>query len=229
MGKTEITKLLEKQLYRTMIKRGVFGTFEVTLGWYGRERVDFMTYDCKGVFRCYEVKVSVSDFHSKAKHSFVGHYNYYVMPYDLYRKVLTEVPDDIGIYVGEENGFYDIGGKRFYRELTCVKKPKKRELGMDKDILFGSLIRCLHRDAEKYNTLEGDLLDLENMKRDYESQIRHAERNAKLERDGYIRLLHDLHKIYGDEWEIDFRRKQHALYEEEWKMLQEMKEEEALG
>lgn len=41
-----------------------------------------MTYDTKGIFRCYEVKVSKADFHSAAVKSFVGHYNYYVLMRD---------------------------------------------------------------------------------------------------------------------------------------------------
>ena len=40
MSKTSITKDLEKQLFQSLRKRGVFICFEVTIGWYGKERVD---------------------------------------------------------------------------------------------------------------------------------------------------------------------------------------------
>mgnify|MGYP000163993137 CR=1 FL=1 len=52
--KTEETKRLERAIWKATNKQGVFGCFEVTIGWFGKERVDYMTYDTKGVFRCYE-------------------------------------------------------------------------------------------------------------------------------------------------------------------------------
>ena len=68
-------------------KRGVFCCYEVTIGWYGKERVDYLTYDTNGVWRCYEIKVSKSDFYSKSHNTFLGHFNYYVMPEELYEQV----------------------------------------------------------------------------------------------------------------------------------------------
>jgi len=46
---------------------------------------------------CYEIKVSKSDFMSKNGHNFVGNYNYYIMPKELYPQVKENVPDDIGV------------------------------------------------------------------------------------------------------------------------------------
>ncbi len=37
-------------------------------------------------WRCYELKVSLADFRSKAKLSFIGNYNYFVLPKALYEK-----------------------------------------------------------------------------------------------------------------------------------------------
>lgn len=47
MAKTEVTKQLEDAIYKETSKQGTFGCFEVTIGWYGDERVDYMTYNTK--------------------------------------------------------------------------------------------------------------------------------------------------------------------------------------
>lgn len=90
--KTAETVALEKAIRLATRKTGVFGCYEVTIGFCGRERVDYMTYDTKGIFRCYEIKVSKADFHSAAAKSFVGHYNYYVLTRELYNQVKEEMP-----------------------------------------------------------------------------------------------------------------------------------------
>lgn len=59
MAKTEETLLIENSIYRETNCQGVFGCFEVTIGWFGKERVDYMTYDTKGIWRCYEIKVPI--------------------------------------------------------------------------------------------------------------------------------------------------------------------------
>jgi len=112
---------------------GVYGCFEVTIGTSRSERVDYITYDTKGIWRCYEIKVSKADFHSKAAKSFVGNYNYYVMPQSLYDTVKAEIPQHIGVYVGVE----------------CVKKAKKQPLAIDENILKDNMIRSLFRDSDK--------------------------------------------------------------------------------
>lgn len=133
MAKTLETEQLERLLWRRTVRLGVFGCFEVTIGWYGDERVDYMTYDTKGIVRCYEIKTSLSDFNSKAKLSFVGNYNYYALTPDLYEKVKDKIPDGIGAFVGGE----------------VVKKSKKRDLSCDKEILLSSMIRSMSRDVNR--------------------------------------------------------------------------------
>ena len=110
--KTAETVALEKAIRRATYKMGTFGCYEVTIGYGGKERVDYMTYDTKGIFRCYEVKVSKADFHSAAVKSFVGHYNYYVLTRELYDQVKGEIPDWVGVYIGD----------------YCAKKAKKQDL-----------------------------------------------------------------------------------------------------
>lgn len=133
IAKTELTLKLEREIWEATHKQGVFCCFEVTIGWFGLERVDYMTYDTEGMFRCYEIKVSKSDFHSKAHNTFIGHYNYYVVTNELYEEVKDEIPQHIGVY---------IGGR-------CEKRSKRQELSVDEQILKDSLIRSLYREAEK--------------------------------------------------------------------------------
>lgn len=115
---------------------GLFGCYEVTIGWYGEERVDYITYDTKGIFRCYEIKVSKPDFYSNAKLSFVGHYNYFVMPYKLFDEVKNEIPKHIGVYGAGRYG------------LTSEKRAYKQN-DVDVDILKDSMIRSLYREYER--------------------------------------------------------------------------------
>jgi len=144
MGKTEETLQLEKSIFRATKKTGVFGCFEVTIGFFGRERVDYMTYDTKGIFRCYEIKTSVSDFHSKSKKTFCGHYNYYVLTREVYDKVKDEIPKHIGVFV---NGCFH-------------KKPIKQKLGVSETILKDSMIRSLCRESDKlFNSSDKKALD----------------------------------------------------------------------
>lgn len=134
MAKTEETLLQERAIYLATAKTGVFGCFEVTLGFNGsHSRVDYMTMDTKGIFRCYEVKVTYADFKSKAALSFVGHYNYFVMPRALYDKVQSQIPAHIGVYCGS----------------VCTKRAKKQELTIDKGLLKDCLLRSLYRETQK--------------------------------------------------------------------------------
>jgi hypothetical protein len=56
-----LTKELENNIWKTTRKQGVFGCLEVTIGWFGKERVDYITYDTNDIWRCYEIKISKSD------------------------------------------------------------------------------------------------------------------------------------------------------------------------
>lgn len=129
MAKTELTLELERKIYFATQSQGCFGCHEVTIGWFGNQRVDYMTFDTKGIWRCYEIKVSKSDFHSKAKNTFIGNYNYYVMPKELYDEVKGEIPDEIGVHNGTE----------------VLKSAKKRPLKVTEDILLRSIARSLTR------------------------------------------------------------------------------------
>ena len=156
MAKTDKTLDLERRLWFATNKTGVFGCFEVTIGFRGRERVDYLTYDTKGVWRCYEIKVSKEDFYSESKITFVGNYNYFVMPDELYEIVQADIPSHIGVH----NGSF------------CIKRPKKQELQVDEEILKYSLIRSLSRENQKF-ILTGDQYYINNLK----NRIRMLEKN----------------------------------------------------
>ncbi len=154
MMKTKETEQLERDIRNATRKMGVFGCFEVTIGLFGRERVDFMTYEARtGIFRCYEIKVTKSDFKSNATLSFVGHYNYYVLTEELYEQVKNAIPKGIGVYVG----------KKCMKKATRQNNPDNEEISIMRSIdgksakvttvlrqvLMDSMIRSLYRDSDK--------------------------------------------------------------------------------
>lgn len=145
MAKSKKTLELESYLKKYVHKQGIFSCPEVTIGWWGKERVDFLTYDTNDLFKCYEVKVTKADFYSKCHNSFVGNYNYYVMPRELYHEVKQDIPEWVGVLVENK-----INGKIYsYSPLISIKKAMKQELKVDRDILKNSLIRSLYREASR--------------------------------------------------------------------------------
>lgn len=112
MNRKETTKflseLVEKLINPTEDSR-IYWAREVTFDYATshRARVDYMKFEPvnnsvsgieKGDFYCYEVKSSVEDFHSPNGHNFLGDFNYYVMPQQVYDTVRTEIPYGIGVY-----------------------------------------------------------------------------------------------------------------------------------
>lgn len=179
--KTEETLRLERAIRLSTGKLGTYGCFEVTIG---TERVDYMTVDTKGVWRCYEVKVSKADFHSPCAKTFCGNYNYFVMPDALYEKVKDEIPEGIGV----SNGHY------------IIRPAKKRELGVEPTLLQQCMLRSLYRDADKlYET--GNEHKLDDLKREANA----AERKYKNERAHYNALSAAIWEKYGYDayWQLE--------------------------
>lgn len=117
---------------------------EVTIGFQrdhkGHERVDFLSYDPKEqIFKCYEIKVSMSDFKSNAKLSWYGHYNYLVITKELFlEKPLQwwrdEVPEYVGIIVVDTKN----------EAKKSIKKATKGNISLERyEMLKDSLIRTL--------------------------------------------------------------------------------------
>ena len=112
-NRKEITKALSKALEQHINPKNdtrIYSAREVSFD-YGTGhgvRVDYMLFKPmnntisgieKGDFYCYEVKSSVEDFHSDCGHNFIGDYNYYVMPENVYEKVSSEIPWGVGVLV----------------------------------------------------------------------------------------------------------------------------------
>lgn len=187
--KTEETKRLERAIWKATNKQGVFGCFEVTIGWFGKERVDYMTYDTKGVFRCYEIKVTKTDFHSHCHNSFVGDLNYYVLPADLYEEVKEEIPDFVGAYIERDGTVYSI-------------RRARRRMVEDQDTLKNSMIRSLCREVTK-QIRSGDTLYIEAKNR----EISQLKRECDDLRRKYWDLLREVQELYGTRWNKGGNRK----------------------
>lgn len=112
MKSKETTKLLGKILYNQKFSGiGKYYANEVSLNYGTKDvcRVDFMQFvppsqmsiSCyeKGIFICYEVKSCLDDFKSGHGQNYIGEENYLVMPMELYKKVINEIPRDVGVLV----------------------------------------------------------------------------------------------------------------------------------
>jgi hypothetical protein len=142
MAKSKLTLDIESALDRHLSSQSTFGCPEVTIGWFGKERVDYMAINAgKGIVRCYEIKVSKSDFRSPAAHTFVGHYNYYVLPWELYKEIKKEIPEGIGVYI-----YKDIG-------IGLERKAKRQEPKCSVEELKSYFIRSLRRELDTYRDL----------------------------------------------------------------------------
>lgn len=116
-------------------------------------RVDYMQFKPvsntvsgieKGDVYCYEVKSSVEDFHSKNGHNFLGDYNYYVMPEDVYEKISNEIPHYVGVFVPD--GMHYRGE---WYNLKSVKKAKRMDRARPVCEILLMMFRSARRDDIK--------------------------------------------------------------------------------
>lgn len=158
MSKRKETLQIEDSLRKLCKEKRWYGCEEVTIGFYnnghGNEIVDFCIMDSKGVLRCYEIKVTLSDLKSKAKKSWYGHYNYLVLTRELYEKA----KDDLDTYIPDYVGVLIPCNYSWSNSLVVTKKPKKQQLSMAQEqLLEQSLVRSMYYKIEKYrdaNNLE---------------------------------------------------------------------------
>lgn len=129
MGRTETTAELSDALQKHLDPHNdprIYWAKEVTFDYATGSaiRVDYMLFKPKnntvsgiekGDFYCYEIKSSVEDFHSKNGHNFIGDFNYYVMPMEVFETLKEQIPYGIGIFGQGKFG------------LQCVKKAKRKD------------------------------------------------------------------------------------------------------
>lgn len=135
MNRSEITAMLSDAVQKHINPHNdtrIYWAREVTFDYATQNavRVDFMQFKPvnntvsgieKGDFYCYEVKSSVEDFHSKNGHNFIGDFNYYVMPEEVFEKVKNEIPHYVGVFVPTDKSL------RYRTPLTSVKKAKRKD------------------------------------------------------------------------------------------------------
>jgi len=148
---TITTKEIENLAFPYLSKIGTYLCFEVGMpkehrGTGSDERVDLLSYDSKDIWRFYEIKISKNDFYSKCKHTFLGHYNYFILPKDLYENVKQDIPNHVGVYAVYEH-------KNGHLYMNFEKKPKKQQLQIDKDKLMYNFMQAFSREYQKYRRL----------------------------------------------------------------------------
>ena len=144
------TKEIEHVVYKHFSKTGWYGCFEVAVpraivNKYHRERVDLLTYETSGIYRAYEIKRNKQDFYSGHAWSWIGHYNYFIMPKELYDEVKEDIPEGIGVWC-----VYEFGKRKW---MECEKKPKRRELLCSPADMLFAIFQGLSREYKKYRKL----------------------------------------------------------------------------
>lgn len=115
-------------------------------------RVDYMMFKPvsntvsgieKGDFYCYEVKSSVEDFHSKNGHNFLGEYNYYVMPKEVFESVKDEIPYYAGVFVPDNMNY-----RGEWYDLKSAKKAKRKDRSKPMSEMLLMMFRSARRDIK---------------------------------------------------------------------------------
>lgn len=147
--KTSLTLQMEETLYAHCREKGEVVVEEVTmpddLG-----IVDTLSchldHEKQFQWSCYELKISKADFHSAAKLSFIGHYNYFVLPEKLYLAVQEEIPSAIGVLVFHPYLAEELELPGFF---TTEKKPQRQLLQVNESELLYRLITSQAREVGK--------------------------------------------------------------------------------
>jgi len=162
--KTKLTKDLENTLYQYCYEQGFYVVEEVSMP-DKKGIVDTLSYqqlpDGSIEWRCFELKVTKSDFHSKAKLSFIGNYNYFVLTQKLFDEIKDEIPNHIGVLTyrafdkeAVENSPQTLRAPGF---LTVAKKSQFQELQVDEKSLTSHFVASLFREVDKAKRVEKGL------------------------------------------------------------------------
>ena len=113
-------------------------------------RVDYMRFKPvnntvsgieKGDFYCYEVKSSVEDYRSKNGHNFIGDFNYYIMPEEIYNEVSPKIPYYVGVYCP------------YGENLRLVKKAKRKNRERPVSEMLLMMFRSSVRESKKRSNI----------------------------------------------------------------------------
>ncbi|MFD0897633.1 hypothetical protein [Loigolactobacillus binensis] len=149
--KTKQTLALEQTLYAYCREKGFSAVEEVALP-DDLGIVDTLALrndaDQQPEWRCYELKISKADFHSNARLSFVGHYNYFVLTAALYAQVAREIPAHIGVLVYHSYKRESAVAVPGY--LTVAKAARRQDLQTTAAVLMTHFMLALAREADKF-------------------------------------------------------------------------------
>lgn len=174
--KTKETLTLENALDEQSKKAREYGCEEVTIGFkssgLGDEIVDYITMDSQNIFKCYEIKVTLSDLKTENKKSFYGDYNYLVVSESLYARNPTwsnYIPPYCGILCGEG--------------LVVKRQAKRKEITDEvRGMLKDSLLRSVFWKYEKYKDA-GNLKQYRDLEKELQQkQLELKEREKQNER-----------------------------------------------
>ena len=110
-------------------------------------------------------------------------YNYYVMPIELYEDVKADIDSHIGVVALERD------------KMSSVKRVKKQEPLVSREVLKSSMIRSLYRESEKIMSNNAPL-EIEVLKKELNKYKRKAYQNYKQHMD----LRKKLYEKYGESW-----------------------------
>jgi len=143
--KTKLTTDIERALFRYVREQSrinfIIGEVDIGPKWGIVDALQVTINKNKMTWKCYEIKVTKQDFYSKAKVTFVGHSNYYVMPFELYEQVKKDIPKEIGVYA--------YWSSPEYSKVGLVKNATKRSLGVPNEHLASRFITSSHRELFK--------------------------------------------------------------------------------
>lgn len=160
--KTALTLDLEKTLYAYWEDQGAFPVEEVTMP-ADQGIVDTLVMQPGDplTWRCFELKVTKSDFHSSAKLSFIGHYNYFVLPLKLYHAVEAEIPAGIGVMTYQPFSPAALKAATVPitvpGQLTISRPPRRRALQVPEQALLVRFIASLNREVVKAKQVDKGL------------------------------------------------------------------------
>lgn len=166
MNRKETTKFLGDLLIREKLNGiGSCWAREVSLDYGTKDvkRVDFMKFEPdnqmsisgieKGIFICYEVKSCKNDFNSGFGRNFIGEKNYFVMPMKLYKEVIHEIENDIGVlvpipkYIDKVDEFEnptELGGELSDWKFEAIRYPRQQGRKRSMTELLFCMLRSGH-------------------------------------------------------------------------------------